>query len=93
VTQALLRLTSQIRAGLWSLGGLPSWLSGKESSAKLETRVRSVSEEDPLEKKWQPTPVFLPENPMGRGDWRATVHGVAKKSDTSEQLHNNMLFC
>ena len=29
-------------------------------------------------RKWQPTPVFLPENPMDRGAWRATVHGVAK---------------
>ena len=28
--------------------------------------------------KGQPTPVFLPENPMERGAWRATVHGAAK---------------
>ena len=26
------------------------------------------------------------ENPMDRGAWRATAHGVAKKSDTTEQL-------
>ena len=26
------------------------------------------------------------ENPMGRGAWWATVHGVAKKSDTTERL-------
>ena len=26
---------------------------------------------------------------MGRGDWRATVHGVTKESDTTEQLNNN----
>ena len=25
-------------------------------------------------------------NPMDRGAWRATVHGVAKESDTAEQL-------
>ena len=24
-----------------------------------------------------------------RGDWWATVHGVAKESDTTEQLNNN----
>ena len=24
------------------------------------------------------------ENPMGRGAWRATVHGVEKESDTTE---------
>ena len=29
-------------------------------------------------RKWQPTPVFLLGNPMDRGEWRATVHGVAK---------------
>ena len=27
---------------------------------------------------WQPTPAFLPENPMDRGAWRAIVHGVAE---------------
>ena len=27
------------------------------------------------------------ENPMDRGAWWAAVHGVAKKSDTTEQLH------
>ena len=29
------------------------------------------------------------ENPMDRGVWRATVHGVAKESDMTEQLNNN----
>ena len=29
-------------------------------------------------RKWQPAPVFLPENSMGREAWRATVHRVAK---------------
>ena len=27
---------------------------------------------------------------MGRGDWWAIVHGVAKESDTTQQLNNNM---
>ena len=26
---------------------------------------------------------------MDRGAWRATVHGVTKESDTTEQLNNN----
>ena len=29
------------------------------------------------------------ENSMDRGAWRAIVHGVAKESDTTEQLNNN----
>ena len=32
----------------------------------------------PLETKWQSTPVYRLENPMDRGAWKATVHGVAK---------------
>ena len=40
----------------------------------------------PWRRKWQPTPVFLG-NPMDRGAWRATVHGV-KKSQT--QLSNSV---
>ena len=28
-------------------------------------------------------------NPMDRGAWGATVHAVAKKLDTTEQLNNN----
>ena len=29
-------------------------------------------------------------NPMDRGDWQATVQGVAKESKTTERLINNM---
>ena len=29
------------------------------------------------------------ENPMDRGAWEATVHGVAKESDTTDRLNNN----
>ena len=34
--------------------------------------------EDPAEQEWQPTPVFLPENPMDRGTWWTIVHGVTR---------------
>ena len=46
----------------------------------LDTRVQSLDLEDPRRRKRQPTPVFSPEknHPMDRGDWWATVHGVAK---------------
>ena len=29
---------------------------------------------------------------MDRGAWRATVHGVAKELDTTEQLNNNNII-
>ena len=38
----------------------------------------------PWRKKWQLTPLFLPGKLYGRGAWRATVHGVAKESDTAK---------
>ena len=31
------------------------------------------------------------ENPMDRGAWCATVHGVAKESDTTERLNNKII--
>ena len=42
-----------------------------------ETWVQYLGGEDPLEKEWQPTPVFLPKESHR---WRslATVHRVAK---------------
>ena len=43
-----------------------------------EMQVRSLGWEDPLEEEMVTTPVFLPQNPMNRGAWQATVHGVAK---------------
>ena len=48
-----------------------------------ETQVRSLGREDPLERAWQPLQYFCLENPMDRGAWRATVHGVAE-SDMPE---------
>ena len=41
--------------------------------------------------KYQPTLVFLLRNPMGRGAWQVTVHGVAE-SDTSEHAHTWMFI-
>ena len=50
----------------------------KNLPAMWETQVRSLGQEKPLEKEWQPTPLFLPGEFHGQGAWRATVHGVAK---------------
>ena len=43
-----------------------------------EIQVPSLVWEDPLEKEWQPTPVFLPGESHGQRSWQAIVHGVAK---------------
>ena len=39
-----------------------------------------------------PLPVFLPGNPMDRGAWLATVHGVTKELDTPELTHAKAQF-
>ena len=39
-----------------------------------------------------PLPVFLPGNPMDRGAWLATVHGVTKESDIAEHPHATSLY-
>ena len=48
------------------------------SAGDARDAVQSLSQEDLWRRKWQPTPVFLLENSMGRGDWWATVQGVTK---------------
>ena len=59
----------------------------KKLPAVSETGVQSLGWEDPLEKKWQPTPVFLPGKSHG---WRSLA-GYSpwgcKESDTTEQLN------
>ena len=51
----------------------------KNLPAMRETWIQSLGQEDPLEREWQPTPVFLPgEWTEDRGAWRATVYGVPK---------------
>ena len=50
------------------------------------TQVPSLGQKDPLEKKWQPTLVFLPGESPGRGTWQTAVHGSHKELDTTEWL-------
>ena len=58
----------------------------KHLPAMQETRVRSLGQEDsPGEGHGSPLHSSL-ENPMDRGAWRATVHGVTE-SNTAEQIH------
>ena len=50
-----------------------------------ETRVRSLGWEDPL-KEGMTLQYSCLENPMNRGAWKATVHGVAKSQTFLKQL-------
>ena len=50
----------------------------KNPPAMRKTWVQSLVWEVPLEKKKQPTLVFLPGESHGQESWQATVHGVTK---------------
>ena len=58
-----------------------------------ETQVQFQSQEDPLEKKWQATPVFLP----GESHVQKSLAGYFlwghKKSDTTERLTLSLSAC
>ena len=49
----------------------------------------------PWRRAWQPTPVFLPGEPLDRGAWQATVHGVTKNQTRLKQLstHAQAYLC
>ena len=57
----------------------------KNPPAMEETRVWSLGWEDPLERAWLPTPVFLPGVFHGQKSLQGTIHGVAE-SDMTERL-------
>ena len=58
----------------------------KKLPAMQETRVQSLGQEDPLEKEWQPTPVFLPEESHGQRSLVRYSPWSHKESDTTERL-------
>ena len=62
--------------------GLPWWLSGKECTCNVgEAGSFLGSGRSPEEGNGNPFQYSCLENPMDRGAWLATVHGVAKDSD------------
>jgi len=61
----------------------------KNLPAKQETRVNSWVWKILWRREWQAPPVFLLENPMDRGGWRATVCGVAKSWTRLSNSHTH----
>ena len=52
----------------------------------VQTWVQPLGQEDPLEKEWQPTPVFLPGEVHGQGSLAGYSSWGHKESDRTEQL-------
>ena len=50
-----------------------------------EMQVRSLDQEDPLEKEMQPTPVFLPGEFHGQRSLAGYSTGCCKESEMTEQ--------
>ena len=66
--------------------GLPRWLSGKESTCNAkDTGLIPGLGRYPGGRNGNPLQYSCQDNPMDRGAWNATVHGVAK---TQTQLSN-----
>ena len=67
---------------LGCIGGFSGGSGGEEPACQCRRRKRCMF--DPCIKEiswrraWQPTPLFLPGDPMDGGAWWATVHRVAK---------------
>jgi len=72
--------------------GLPSGSMVKNLLEVKETRVRSLGQEDPLEKEWQPTPVFLPGKSHRQRSLAGYSPSVAKGSDMTEQLTTTKIY-
>ena len=70
--------------------GFPSGSGGKESACNAED-LSSIpgSGRSPGEGIGNPFQYSSLENPMDRGSWQATVHGIAEP-DTTERLNNKI---
>ena len=55
--------------------------------AMQEAQVRSLGREDPLGRKWPPTPALLPGKFYGRRSLLRYSPWGRKESDTTERLH------
>ena len=56
----------------------------KTPPAMQETQVQSLSQEDPWRREWQPTPAFLPGEPLGERSLVGYSPWGRKESDRTE---------
>jgi len=71
-------------------GGLPRWLSGKESACQCRRHRRCrfnpwVRKIPWRSRKWQPTPVFLPRESHGQRSLASYSPWGHKESDRTEE--------
>ena len=71
--------------------GFPGGASAKEPACQCRRHKRCGFYpwfgKIPWRRAWQPTPVFLPREPMDRGAWWAPVHRVEKSQTQLKQLN------
>ena len=84
----LLKEWQQILQTLWGVVGFPSGTVVKNPPTNA-----GDARSDPWVGKWQPTAVFLLENPMDGGAWRATVHAVAKDRTPLSMYAQGVWLC
>ena len=66
----------------------------KNPAATQKTWIHFLGQEVPWEKEnGNPFQYSCLGNPMDRGAWQVTVHGVTKDPDTTYQLNNNKNKC
>ena len=74
-------------------GGLPWWLSGKESACQFRRCGFSPwVQRIPWRRRWQPTPLFLPGKSHGQRSLAGYSSRGRKESDTTERLINNSIL-
>ena len=79
------QLTPQTCPEVGAFMGFPGSLDGKESASNAgDPSSIPGSGRSPGEGHGNPLQYSCLENPMDRGAWQATVHGVAKESDVTE---------
>ena len=83
------RLThSNIASSGWPSGKESTWQCRRHRTRRFDPWVRKI----PWSRKWQPTPVLLPEESHGQSSLEAIVHGIAE-SDVTDHMHTIYWGC